>query len=231
MNETVRKQKSGDQLAVGDWLAPGELVDGAAQVLHVLKYLPKDTIAEDIHVHLVVRELGHVAPYADVVSGRWLAELASDEDLAGYREAARRAESIADIRRFADWMEANPWVMLPHGVRAWQQIASPAFSDGISPAEGLAKVRELAAKLGVEADESADDRTEVEFRIGMVEYQLLTWHKDGRPAELSPETAECSAACKDPNRPDRGVHFLGCPNHAAPMATADSGPAESEAGR
>lgn len=192
MTNTVRKQKSGDQLAVGDWLAPGELIDGAAEVLFAHAWPASADRSRDNdgkHVQLVLREQGKTSTYADVVGGNTLFDLASDEDLAEYREAAERAEFVAGVRAFADWLEANPWVVLPCGVRAWQQIASPAFGDGISPAEGLARVRELAARLGVDADESADDRTEVEFRIGAVEYQLLTWHKDGRPAEPAPESA------------------------------------------
>lgn len=38
---------------------------------------------------------------------------------------------------------------------------------------------------------------------------------------------ECSPACRDLYRPDRGVHFLGCPNFATPMA-ADIVPVPAE---
>jgi hypothetical protein len=188
MNDpSVRKQKSGDQLAPGDWLAPGELLDGAAEVLHALAYRPSENFREnEKHVHLVVRGQGNVAPYADVVAGGTLFDLATEADLAELREQAERAERIADIRALADWLEANSWVPLPYIAHAYDHLTAPR--DVPTEAAGLAKVRGLAERLGLKTDESLDDRTKLVVPFGEhASYELVTWHKDGRPAEPEPE--------------------------------------------
>ena len=38
-----------------------------------------------------------------------------------------------------------------------------------------------------------------------------------------PTRPQCSPACRDLYRPDRGVHFLGCPNFSTPMAEPSGG--------
>lgn len=182
MTESVRKQKSGDQLTPGDWLAPGELLNGAAEVLHALAYSAGYDRSSEKHVHLVVREQGKVAPYADVVGGGTLFDLASDADLAELREQVERAQRIADIRAFADWLEANPWVPLPNHLSAAKQLNG----SETDPVPALAKVREIADRLAVKTDEHLDDRTRMEYAIGTVTYSLLSWHKDGRPVEPKP---------------------------------------------
>jgi hypothetical protein len=170
---TVRKQKSSDQLAPGDWVAAGELASSAVEVLYALTYPGPSGF--DL-TYLVARALGSPTPFSDKVAASTFFELASDEDLAGYREAAERAERIAEIRRFADWLESNPWVPMPYHIYGSEQLNG----DESDPVAGLAKVREIAERLGVETDESAGDRTKFKFPIGKVEYSLLTWHKNGR---------------------------------------------------
>lgn len=229
MKDTVRKQKSGDQLAVGDWLAPKQESKGAVEVLFAHAYPASADGSRDNdgeHVHLVLREQGGQAPWATTVGGRMLFDLASDEDLAELREAAERATFAAGLREFAAWVEANPWapVKRPGGYpqNARLQVDLHGADMGATDAAAVARVREIADRLGVKVQE-LDDRTDASVTIGAVSYSVIAWHRDGRPAEPAPEPIDCSAACKDPNRPDRGVHFLGCPNHAVPMAVAQPG--------
>jgi len=177
---TVRKQKSGDQLAPGDWLAPDQLTDGAAEVLHVLAYRPglgASFRENEKHVHLLVRQQGKVTPYADTVAGHTLFDLASDEELAGYREATERAGKIADIRAYADWLESNPDVPIGYGFGAQVDLHS---------ADGIAQVKAFAAKLGGRYRDDLDDRTQTYVVVGSIEHRIIAWHPDGRPAEPKP---------------------------------------------
>lgn len=185
MEPTVRKQKSGDQLTPGDWLAPHELLDGAAEVLHVLAYRADYDRYEEKHVHLVVREQGRVAPYADVVGGGTLFDLATEADLAELREQAERAQKISDIRALAAWLEANPWAPMPNYYDANAHLDA-RHPGGPSETEAYAKVREVADRLGVQVEERLDDRTTVSKAFGPVTYQVIAWHADGRPADPEP---------------------------------------------
>lgn len=180
MSTTIRKQKSGEQLTVGDWLAPEVLLEGAAEVLFAYTYpagadssLDKD----GTHVQLVVRELGKVGTWTEVVSGANLFDLASDEDLAEYREAAARAEKIADLRKLANWLEERPWLPIP-------DLHSNQHVYGL---DGYRQVCELAERPGGELDTHLDDRTIAKFREGPLHYSVIAWHQDGRPAEPEPE--------------------------------------------
>lgn len=101
-----------------------------------------------------------------------------------------RARRIANIRQLADWLEANPDLPAPNHLYGGHQMADPGFRDGISAAEGLARVRAFAAKHGVKADESGRDRTKASVSFGIAEYSLLTWHKNGRPGQLDEREAE-----------------------------------------
>jgi hypothetical protein len=181
----IRKQKTGDQLAVGDWLAPGQITDGAAEVLFAHAYPASADRSRDNHgkhVRLVVRELGKAKTYSDVVAGTTLFVLASDEELAEYREEAERAQRIADIRAFADWLEDNPWAPLPCSFDA-QVHLDERHLGGPSVADALAKVREVAPRLGVELEERLDDRTCARKSFGSVGYDVIAWHPNGRPDE------------------------------------------------
>lgn len=176
MSTSVRKQKSGDQLAVGDWLAPGEILDGAAEVLHVLKYRPKDTIAEDWHVHLVVREQGMVAPYADVVSGARLAELASEEDLAKYQEDAQRVALADQLHRLADLIVERKLPVPAHALslRAYVRKASA--------------VRVYADALGVEVQPRGSVKgTEAYWLVGGKSYEPGALEFSVHTSEVEPE--------------------------------------------
>lgn len=103
---------------------------------------------------------------------------------------AKRAEAIANIRKLADWLESNADVPLPYDLAGQAQMASPSFHDGISPAEGVARVRSFAARHGVKVDESSHDRTSATVAFGRASYKLLTWHPSGRPGEPDERDAE-----------------------------------------
>lgn len=112
---TVRKQKSGDQLAVGDWVAPGELLDGAAEVLYALPYPAAADRSRDNdgkHVHIVVRGQGATVPESDIVGGNALFDLASEADLALLREQAER-QMLADELRGLALLILDPAMPVP----------------------------------------------------------------------------------------------------------------------
>lgn len=190
MSNTVRKQKSGDQLAAGDWLAPDEVLDGAAEVLFAYAYPASADGSRDSdgqHVQLVVRGQEKTAAYATVVSGYTLFDLASDEELAALREQAERAKRIADIRALADFLEKNPDCPAPDSVHAQ---ASPGRYGDVwnSGLEGIAEVRRVAGIFGEKVQQD-EERTEVVKRFGGFDYTYIAWHKVGRPAEPVPEAA------------------------------------------
>jgi hypothetical protein len=99
-----------------------------------------------------------------------------------------RADKIAAIRAMADWLEANPQVPTPYRASAYEHLSD---YDG-SESENLAVVRRTAALFGVEADEHLNDRTRLVFPFSdRVEYELVAWHKSGRPVDsVEVESAE-----------------------------------------
>lgn len=95
------------------------------------------------------------------------------------REAAtKRAEQIAAIHDFADWLHANPGMPVPQ-LNLFRHLHHVDGTD----AECLDTVRSLAASIGADADEHLDDRTVLRCRVnGHVWYELFAWHKAGRGA-------------------------------------------------
>jgi len=76
---------------------------------------------------------------------------------------------------------------VPTAVNDWMKAYASKHLNRINDrgtvAASLAEVREIADELGVKTDEHLDDRTRLVFKVGRVEYELLTWHPDGRPGE------------------------------------------------
>lgn len=102
-------------------------------------------------------------------------------------ELGERARHIAGIRELADWLEANPFVPMPWRTEGMEHLTpGQDVPDG---AAGVAMVRGVAERLGVLVDDLCGDRTKllVPFGDGKVSYELIAWHKDGRPAEPAPE--------------------------------------------
>lgn len=126
--DTVRRQKPGDQLAVGDWLAPGELLDGAAEVLYVHSWPASADRSRDntgTHVRLVVREQGSTPDYSDVVSGAAVFDLATDADLDQLRQQAQREELAAELRDMADKILNSAMPVPQYGITMHGSFNSP----------------------------------------------------------------------------------------------------------
>lgn len=176
MNDTVRETKRADELKPGDWIAPRELLDAAAEVLHVLTYEKPDGTGST--VHLVVRKQGAVVPYTDFVHADMRFELATEADMAELREQAKRAQQIADLRQAVDFLDQRPWLPLPD-----VHVHAHLQDDAI---ENYRLVRELAEREGVELDTSLGDRTVLNLRAGALYYSAIAWHQNGRPVEPEP---------------------------------------------
>lgn len=93
-------------------------------------------------------------------------------------DKVQRDEQIAAIHDLADWLAANPDMPMP-SLNLFRHLN---HTDG-TDAECLDLVRDLAASIGVAADEHLDDRTVLRYRVnGKVWYELFAWHKAGRGA-------------------------------------------------
>jgi len=182
---TVRETRRADELKPGDWLAGGGAGISAlpAEVLHALTYPhPGAAVAR---THLVLREIGVALPFTETFRADRPITLATDDDLAGYRAGAERAQRIADIRALADFLEDNPSLPAPEFTAAQ---GSPGCDGDVwnSGAKGIAEVRRVAEIFGEQVEED-DERTQVVKRFGDFTYTYIAWHKDGRPAEPAPE--------------------------------------------
>lgn len=177
---TDRKTKRADELAAGDWVTglAESLAGGNAQILTAYPY------ADDLgrtRVLLTYLETGFRSPQTARLDSTEQVLMVTAERLAEAREQAERAEKIADIRAFADFLEANPWAPLESLRMQWSP--DPHGDVWNAGYRGIAELRKLAAQLGVSVDESCDDRMQAAREFGPVEYRLIAWHKDGRPAE------------------------------------------------
>lgn len=184
MTDTVRKTKRADELAVGDWLDPGELSEDAAEVLFALPFPGEG----GTRVQLVARQIGNAEPFTDEVGGATSMDLATDEELTGYRLRAERAQRIADLRKLADLLEANPDVPLP--LYPSEQV--DLHDDG-----NVATVRALGEKFGARVRDDLHDRTQVYIKVGSFEYRVIAWHEGGRPAEPELKPWESAAPLAD----------------------------------
>jgi hypothetical protein len=108
----------------------------------------------------------------------------------------KRAERIAAIRELADWLAANPDMPMP-SYKLDVQVHLQNGYDG-TETENLNRVRKLAASLGIETNERADDRTIMRVTFGRyADYEVFAWHKGGRDSELErlrAKVAELEAA-------------------------------------
>lgn len=205
MDQSVRKQKSGDQLTVGDWLAPEALMEGAAEVLFAYAYPASADRSRDNdgkHVQLVVREQGKAEPWSEIVAGSTLFDLASEEDLAELREKAERAQKIADLRTFAGWLEANSWAPMPNYFDASAHL-DERHPGGPGVSESYSTVCEVGDRLGLKPEERLGDRTVVRKGFGSLQYQVIAWHSDGRPAVPEPKRGTtCEELSDDESAPE-----------------------------
>lgn len=186
MTDTVRKQKSGDQLAVGDWLAPNELLDGAAEVLYVNSWPASMDRSRDNtgkHVRLVVREQGATSDYADVVSGSTLFDLATEEDLAALRVQVEREQLANELRQLAA-MIADPSMPVPqYGISMYASFKTAAEVRAAAEVFSL-PVESRKPNAGVQTPEWPQGRKSYEQGIHL--HWLTIADEPEDPAEPAP---------------------------------------------
>ncbi|GAA2696332.1 hypothetical protein [Actinoplanes palleronii] len=101
----------------------------------------------------------------------------------------QRAERIADIRAFADWLEQNPWIPTPDLVDASKHLNGTGQSAE-EQRKNLDVLESVADRLGIEVGKGMNDRTRMTANVGKFEYRLLVWHENGRPGQLDERDAE-----------------------------------------
>jgi hypothetical protein len=198
------EHRRADELKPGDWVVA--LLDSNStspdrRNAEVLAAFPYDDGMRSPKVLLVVKDADVSSPETARLFADDTVRLLTADELAAIREQAKRSQKVADIRAFADWLEANPAVPAPWQVEADEHLST---GDG-TEAERLAKVRQVAAMLGVEADERLSDRTEVEFKPSdFVKYRLIAWHRGGRPVEAV-EGERCGTCGESLREIERGT--------------------------
>jgi len=185
---TERETKRADELKPGDWIAAGpynDRIDGTddAEVLHTHPY------ADGRKVAVMIQEATIPEPEIIHLYAEGELTLLTAEEIAGHREGAERAQFAAGLREFADWVEANPWAPIKRDGGYLQTVRLQVDLHAVAEDAGagaVARVREIADRLGVKVDESLDDRTDASAEIGSASYSVIAWHRDGRPAEPAP---------------------------------------------
>jgi hypothetical protein len=178
VDEPEREEKAVSQLERGTWV---ELIDqdgenfGEAEVLHVEPYA-------DGALSMLMYRMPGSAPDVFRFPADMTVPLLTEVEMAAHREAAKRAEKIADIKAYIAWLEANPSEPVGYGMGG--QVDVPG-----DPAEAVARVRAFAAKHGGEVRE-LEDRTSAYVRFGSVDHRVIAWHRDGRPAGPAPVPAD-----------------------------------------
>jgi hypothetical protein len=173
-------QTKAADLAVGTWISTG---DGPAEVLLAQPF----TDSSGPGVYLTYRYAnGAIQSFGAGPATPF--EIISETQLAHIRTEAERARKIADIRTVADWLEANPDIPMAYGIGGQADLSD---SQSYSAAE-VDAVRAFAEKHGGEFREG-EDHTSARVRFGDVTYSLISWHKDGRPAEPKPLTPDTTA--------------------------------------
>lgn len=196
MDETVRETRRADELKLGDWLRLDE--NGALKPNEVVAVFQYPT-GRGPRVHLTTQVPGRDPYSSDSLPLESTYELVTEAELAELREQAERAQKIADIRAFADWLESNPDVAMPYGLGGQQDVNS---MTGQCTAEDVATVHAFAAKFGAPVVE-VDSQTRAEHKVGHVRYTLIAWHESGRPTEpeSDPTGQTYTRADDEPNDP------------------------------
>lgn len=203
-------------LARGDWILVAD--DVPAEVLLAVP----GTDSGGPFVYLTYRYVGGAFESIEATIDRWF-ELASQERLDDLRKQAERVGQIANIRRLADWLEANPDVPMPYMVQAsehWDE--NPGDPD---TSAAMATIRNLGQMYGIELDERLDDRTRFIVPFGKASYELVVWHKDGRPLVISDETIEQAGRMGSWNEREQRWED---PEPADPTGLAYSRPADGD---
>lgn len=198
---TVAETKPVAELKSGDWIDLTSLNDrdldfeGPAVVRYAETF--KEPGYREPHTMVMFGGVGQDRPWSHSWPATTKARLLTETEREAVQKQAERAERIADMRRLVDWLEQHPELPVA-SFSANLHLSAPR--DGTVEAN-VARVRAVAAELGVKADEHLDDRTAARVEFGDSSYYLLAWHEDGRPVE--PVTCNW---CDDPASPDPALH-------------------------
>lgn len=179
MNTTVteRTTKRADELEPGDWVTglTESLGHGRAEILTAYPY--RDDAGSD-RVLFTFLEPGYPSPQVARRLADTRVEVLTAEQITQAREMAKREQKLADIEAWVAFMYAHPDAPMP---------TYPRFQVDLHDPDGIALVRRWAAERGQKVDESLDDRTGAGIRFGTFEWDLIAWHRDGRPVEPQPD--------------------------------------------
>lgn len=155
-----RESKPASKLAPGDWLASVETDGkGPAKVIATHPY-------GDGGESMLVIVYGRPDGGEPAIVSAHLAEpikLATAAEINAETDERRRAEFIAELRKFANWFEARPWLPVPYS-RTFQSDFVHKDDAGMQ-----AEARDLAERLRVTPN-IADDRVTVRAYVGGIQY-------------------------------------------------------------
>jgi len=189
-----------DELKPGDWITnyPGSHALGHAEIVSVYPYT--NSVGND-RVLITFLETGYPEPQTDRPHPEELVKLVTAGQLARARELAEREQKLVDIESWIAWMRAHPDAPMD---------SYPRFQINLHGADAIAEVRRWADLCGQKLDESLDDRTAAPIRFGSFEWDLIAWHRDGRPAaDVDDPTGllyQRDADDPTPVSPARGLH-------------------------
>jgi hypothetical protein len=107
----------------------------------------------------------------ETVSADTRVGIATAEEVEQARTRRENALFVANLRILASWFEEHP--DLP---RPWISPMAHLHGD-----DGVERVRKVAERLGTKVCDDLDDRTETRVNVGVFEYAVIAWHRDGRP--------------------------------------------------
>lgn len=211
-DQNVPPTKPASELQVGDWIHAGSLHSSlTGRIAEVVFARPYTEFGRrEITVLAVLAETDKPLRYDREPNHHF--RMVTAEEQAEAKGRAERAKGIADIRAFADWLEANPGLPLSRldmQVSPGSLEALPHLDVWDSGAEGRAELRRWADIMGEPVRDGAD-RTDVTKRFGGVEYRAIAWHKDGRSD---------GPICTPERRLDHG-HTVACGPMADPTGLA-----------
>lgn len=204
--QNVPPTKPASELQIGDWVDQQVTCANQcnAEIVAVYPFVTDDARARVLITYV---RAGKRVPEVAGFYAEDPVRVLTAEEIAGIREQGERSKRIAEIRQLADWLERHPEAPMPYMISASEHLSREAFGDG-TEVERLAKVRDLAASLGIKTDEHLEDRTRLIVDFGNARYELVAWHPAGRPNQ--PE------ATPDPEPPLASGRELSAADEATP---------------
>ncbi len=150
------KTKTAAELTVGDWLNDDYFGTGPIRVAAPI-FVNADW------AHIVYLEPGDPEPGSATVDADQKFQLATAAEIERMENDKRRAEFVRELRDFAAWFEARPWLPVPQ---------NPDFQHSVLTvtAEKIAEIRAVAERLGAEFQ--LGNRVGIRHRVGGVEYRI-----------------------------------------------------------